>query len=236
MLSIFLELNLSKSIQAQKPCCFKIKEVKIKLIYDQRIEYHSILFNPSLNHVDDVKAISEVKGDPIDSQMTRDLESNYSNYLEATVDKSINLTKTYQDEIALWNHQNFSNITMAKITETFLPEFVTQLNQFNNTKAPTKYSKVKENYVKSFANEIKSYECFYDFLKTNNSTANKLSIDYLSAALNYETIARKDFIESNNNSAVPPANNDNNINQQTPQQLQVATSDKIKQYLYQFVM
>ena len=64
---------------------------------------------------------------------------------------------------------------MAKITETFLPKFVTQLNQFNNTEAPIKYNKVKENYVKSFANEIKSYEFFHDFLKTNNSTANKLS-------------------------------------------------------------
>ena len=43
--------------------------------------------------------------------------------------------------------------------------------------------KVKENYVKSFASEFKSYEFFYDFLKTNNSTANKLSIDYLSTVL-----------------------------------------------------
>lgn len=88
--------------------------------------------------------------------------------MEATVDKSINLTKTYQDGIALWNYRNFSNIAMAKITETFLSK-LTHLDQFNNTKVPKKYSNVKENCVKSFANEIKSYECFYDFSKTNNS-------------------------------------------------------------------
>jgi hypothetical protein len=52
------------------------------------------------------------------------------------------------------------------------------LNRFNNTEAPLKYHIVKENYMKSFANEIKSYEFFYDFLKTNDATANKLSIDY----------------------------------------------------------
>ncbi len=77
---------------------------------------------------------------------------------------------------------------------------MTQLNQFNNTEAPTTYSKVKENYLKSFANEIKSYELFDEFLKTKNSTANKLSNDYLSAALKYETIARTAFTEANNSS------------------------------------
>ncbi len=106
----------------------------------------------------------------------------------------------YQDEIALWNNHFYSNITMAKITETFLPKFITQLKQFNNTEAPAKYNIVKKNYIKSFENEIQSYKYFIDYLKTNNSTANKLSNDNLSAALNYETIARNAFVEANNNS------------------------------------
>ena len=125
-------------------------------------------------------------------------KDNYPTYLKEATDKSINLTRTYQDEVALWNTHFYSSTTMSKITETFLPKFLTQLNQFNKTEAPIKYSKVKENYVKSFANEIKSYEFFVKFLKTNNSTANKLSNDYLTAALNYETIARSAFMEANN--------------------------------------
>ena len=52
---------------------------------------------------------------------------------------------------------------MAKITETFLPKFIAQLNQFKNTDAPAKYSKVKENHVKSFASEIKIYQLFNDY-------------------------------------------------------------------------
>ncbi len=115
MFLVLLELSPPKTIQAQKPCCFEIQEAKIKLIHDQENNYHNI-----------------------DSQATINLESNYSKYLAATVDKSINLTKTYQDEIALWDHQNFSNMVMAKITETFLPKFVTQLNQFNNTEVTYK--------------------------------------------------------------------------------------------------
>ena len=127
-------------------------------------------------------------------------KDTYPNYLKEITGKSINLTSSYQDEVALWNSHFYSNTTMAKITETYLPKFITQLNQFNNTEAPTTYSKVKENYLKSFANEIKSYELFDEFLKTKNSTANKLSNDYLSAALNYETIARTAFTEANNSS------------------------------------
>jgi hypothetical protein len=127
-------------------------------------------------------------------------KDTYPNYLKEITGKSINLTSSYQDEVALWNSHFYSNTAMAKITETYLPKFMTQLNQFNNTEAPTTYSKVKENYLKSFANEIKSYELFDEFLKTKNSTANKLSNDYLSAALNYETIARTAFTEANNSS------------------------------------
>ena len=99
---------------------------------------------------------------------------------------------------------------MAKITETFLPNFITQLNLFKNTDAPAKYSKVKENYVKSFASEIKSYQLFDDYLKTNNSTANKLSNEYLTAALNYETIARNAFTQANSINTIK-SNENNNV-------------------------
>src|SRR5689334_224218 len=123
--------------------------------------------------------------------------NNYSNYLQFITDKSLNLTRSYQSEIALWNDHKYSNATMAKITENYLPKFIAQLDQFNKTSAPSKYSKVKDNYVKSFDSEIKSYRLFDIFLKTNNSTANKLSIDYLSLSLTFESNARNDFTEAN---------------------------------------
>ncbi len=127
--------------------------------------------------------------------------NNYSNYLQTTTDKSLNLTRSFQSEIALWNDHKYSNETMSKITESYLPKFIAQLDQFNKTSAPAKYSKVKENYVKSFDSEIKSYRLFDIYLKTNNSTANKLSTDYLSSALTFETIARNAFTAANNGSS-----------------------------------
>jgi uncharacterized membrane protein YvbJ len=126
-------------------------------------------------------------------------KDSYSSYLKTAIDKSVKLTRTYQDEIALWQRGNYSNATMAKITETYLPQFTKQLEDFNDTTASEKYGEVKDNFVKSFSNEIKSYELFRDYLITNNSTANELSNDYLSEALNYETIARNAFTAAVNN-------------------------------------
>ena len=123
---------------------------------------------------------------------------DYSNYLTETTDKSVGLTRQYQDEIGLWNQGNYTNIAMAKITDSFLPRFINQLNEFNGTKAPEEYNTVKENFVKSFASEIKSYELFREYLITNNSTKNELSTDYLSDALTFETIARNSFAQLNN--------------------------------------
>ncbi len=120
----------------------------------------------------------------------------YPSYLKDVTDKSVNLTRAYQDEVALWNSHFYSSKTMANITEKYLPKFFTQLQLFNNTKAPDKYTFVKDNYIKSFENEIKSYQYFMTFLNTNNSTANKLSNNYLTNALNYETIARSAFINA----------------------------------------
>jgi hypothetical protein len=129
-------------------------------------------------------------------QTTKD---SYPDYLKTTIDESVKLTRTYQDEIGLWQRGNYSNTTMAKITETFLPQFMKQLKDFNETAPSEKFSKVKDDFVKSFSNEIKSYESFKDYLMTNNSTANELSNDYLSEALNYETIARNAFTAAVNN-------------------------------------
>jgi hypothetical protein len=135
----------------------------------------------------------------INFQSFQTSKDSYSNFLKTTIDNSVNLTRQYQDEVGLWNISFYNNTKMAKITETFLPQFKKQLNQFNDTDAPAKYRKVKESYVKSFASEIKSYEFFKDYLLTNNSNSNELSNHYLSAAWNNETIARNAFTAAVNN-------------------------------------
>jgi hypothetical protein len=128
-------------------------------------------------------------------------KDSYPNFLKSTIDNSVNLTRQYQDEIGLWKISFYNNTRMAKITDSFLPQFKKQLNQFNDTGAPAKYGQVKESYVKSFANEIKSYEFFKDYLLTNNSNSNETSTYYLNAALNNETIARNAYTAAVNNNS-----------------------------------
>ena len=211
LLVIFYKLNILVPIQAfplgkvlvndtliKKTHCYKNQNQSIKS--SQLIDY--IFINGNIKIPNNLYNISS----------NTNQELNYINYLEYIIDKALNLTRSYQSEIALWNDHKYSNATMAKITENYLPRFIAQLDQFNKTSAPSKYSKVKDNYVKSFDSEIKSYRLFDIFLKTNNSTANKLSIDYLSLSLTFESNARNDFIEANSNSSVIE-NKDNNLNQ-----------------------
>ena len=128
-------------------------------------------------------------------------KDSYSNYLKTAIDNSVNLTRQYQDEIGLWKISFYNNTRMAKITDSFLPQFKKQLDQFNDTDAPAKYGQVKESYVKSFASEIKSFEFFKDYLLTNNSNSNETSNYYLNAALNNETIARNAYTAAVNNNS-----------------------------------
>ena len=70
-------------------------------------------------------------------------------------DKSVKLTRDYHDEIALWQRINYSNATTAKITGTYIPQFIKQINNFNNTATPQAYSKIKDNFVSLISSKIK---------------------------------------------------------------------------------
>lgn len=130
---------------------------------------------------------------------SKSLSDPFLNLFIITNKKSANLTSQYNNEILLWQKGNYSNSTMAKITENYLPRFITQLNDFNSTQVPIKYYKIKENFVKSLGEEIKSYDLFRDYLLTGNSTKNALSTDYLSKSLEYEELAFKEFNNANKN-------------------------------------
>lgn len=126
------------------------------------------------------------------------IRDEYENYFILTNEKSVNLTRSYQDQITLWQMGSYSNITMADITEKYLKNFTNQMIQFNNTDSPPEFVNVKENLLKSFQNEIKSYELFQEYLETNNSTKNNLSTDHLSESLKYESLAIQEFKKLSN--------------------------------------
>lgn len=128
-------------------------------------------------------------------------QDEYANYFASVTQKSVNLTRDFQDEIGLWQLGHVSNSTMAEITNQYLNNFTAQLNEFNRTASPEVFVETKKNLLKSFANEIKSYELFRDYLLTGNVSKNDLSTDYLSQALKDEALAFKTYEEIVNKTA-----------------------------------
>jgi hypothetical protein len=116
-------------------------------------------------------------------------QDEYANYFASVTQSSVNLTRAYQDQIGLWQLGQISNGTMAEITNQYLSNFTAQLNEFNQTAPPEAFIKTKENLLSSFANEIKSYEFFRDYLLTGNITKNDVSTEFLSRALEDEALA-----------------------------------------------
>ena len=197
---LFCLSYIMESIQAFPFCKVNVKETVTNNILCDKNQNQKINHDKFIDNIYTNETI-RITSNSHNTSSIMYQEQNYKNYLENVINNSVNLTRSYQDQIALWNDHKYSNTTMAKITEDYLPKFISQLDQFNKTSAPTKYSKVKDNYVKSFDSEIKSYRLFDIYLKTNNSTANKLSTDYLSSALTFETIARNAFTAANNGSS-----------------------------------
>ena len=129
----------------------------------------------------------------VNTKSVQTTQDEYANYFASVTQSSVNLTRDFQDQIGLWQLGQLSNSTMAEITNQYLSNFTSQLNEFNQTDPPEAFVKTKENLLSSFANEIKSYEFFRDYLLTGNTTKNDISTDLLSRALEDEALAFKAY-------------------------------------------
>ena len=125
-------------------------------------------------------------------------QNDYANYFATFTQSSANLTRAFQDEIALWQLGTISNKTMAELTNTYLANFTKQMNEFNQTESPAVFEAAKNSLVSSFNNEIKSYQYFKDYLLTGNKSLNEISTDFLSESLKDEAMSFKSFKEVTN--------------------------------------
>ena len=125
-------------------------------------------------------------------------QNDYANYFATFTQSSANLTRAFQDEIALWQLGTVSNKTMAELTNTYLANFTKQMNEFNQTESPAVFEAAKNSLVSSFNNEIKSYQYFKDYLLTGNKSLNEISTDFLSESLKDEAMSFKSFKEVTN--------------------------------------
>ena len=125
-------------------------------------------------------------------------QNDYANYFATFTQSSANLTRAFQDEIALWQLGTVSNETMAELTNTYLVNFTKQMNEFNQTESPAAFESAKNSLVNSYNNEIKSYQYFRDYLLTGNESLNEISTNFLSESLKDEAMSFKSFKEVTN--------------------------------------
>ena len=106
---------------------------------------------------------------------------------EMLINDSHLLTQSYQGEIGKWLSKQYSNNTMVRITDNYLPKFQKLIDRAESLK-PTadNYNQAKGLYVRSLQSEMESYIHFPNFLTTGNHIEDEKSTQLLSDALRYE--------------------------------------------------
>ncbi|HET9806944.1 MAG TPA: hypothetical protein VFP49_08560 [Nitrososphaeraceae archaeon] len=134
--------------------------------------------------------------------LLNDQESNNNQISNASKEFIINLfanvnsaSNEYQNELAKGKESinNNNNMTIVNKTNEYtgkLEKIISLAKEYN---IQEEYKPLLKNYINSLQNEIESYFHYKNYILTGNNTENKLSLDLLSKALNYETEAIKEF-------------------------------------------
>lgn len=112
---------------------------------------------------------------------------NFSDSFQNKVTQARQLTQSFQSEMGKWQLKQYDNITMIKITNTYLPRFQKLINNIESLQSTPKFENTKYFYAKSLESEMLSYTNFRNSLLTDNRSAYKQSIQLLSDSMNYET-------------------------------------------------
>jgi len=105
--------------------------------------------------------------------------------IESLFDRVNIASNNYQSEISSIN----DNETMMNTTQGYINNLNEIVLLAKKTTVQQDYQPVLNNYIESIENEIESYVHYKEYIVTGNLTENKISMDLLSKAFNYETQA-----------------------------------------------
>ena len=103
------------------------------------------------------------------------------------------VSNEYQNELAKEKESINNNMTIVNKTNEYidkLEKIILLAKEYNLQKD---YKPLLNSYINSLQNEIESYIHYKNYILTGNNTENKLSLDFLSKSLIYETEAIKEF-------------------------------------------
>lgn len=99
----------------------------------------------------------------------------------------------YQNELAKGKESINNNMTIVNKTDEYINKLEKIISLAKEYNIQEVYKPLLTSYINSLQNEIESYIHYKNYILTGNSTENKLSLDFLSKALNYESEAIKEF-------------------------------------------
>ncbi len=108
-----------------------------------------------------------------------------SKIIKSLFDRVNIASNNYQSEISSIN----DNETMMNTTQEYIDNLKEIILFAKKTTVQQDYKPVLNNYIDSLESEIESYVHYNEYIITGNLTENKISMDLLSKAYNYETQA-----------------------------------------------
>lgn len=120
--------------------------------------------------------------------------SNASKELIINLFDNVNsVSNEYQNELAKGKESINDNMTIVNKTNEYIDKLEKIILLAKEYDIQKDYKPLLNSYINSLQNEIESYIHYKNYILTGNNTENKLSLDFLSKSLNYETEAIKEF-------------------------------------------
>lgn len=115
--------------------------------------------------------------------------------IQSLFDRVNNASTNYQNDIATLDLSlsNNNNVTIVKKNQEYIDNLKEIISSANKTIVQQEYKSLLNNYIVSIESEIESYDHYNKYLITGNITENKISMDLLSKAFNYETKAINEY-------------------------------------------
>src|SRR3954451_16889839 len=112
--------------------------------------------------------------------------SSFVDSFKELINKSNNLTQSYQNEARKFDSGQYNNKTMIAITNNYLPILQNLVNESKILQTTEQYHNTSALYTKSLEAELQSYVHFRNFLSTGNPTESEASTKSLVDAFGYE--------------------------------------------------
>ena len=115
--------------------------------------------------------------------------------IQSLFDRVNNASTNYQNDIATLDLSlsNNNNETIVKKNQEYIDNLKEIISSAKKTIVQQEYKSLLNNYIVSIESEMDSYDHYNKHLITGNNTENKISMDLLSKAFNYETKAINEY-------------------------------------------